>query len=82
MTKPKFDIIITKSAGNKVEQKVQLMKAIMSINPMGLRRSTDIVDNPPGSVLRGVGRGEANKAKKILEKAGATVEVRQSTKRK
>ncbi len=78
MNEAEFDVIITQTAGNKLHQKVELMKAIMAVNPIGLRRAKDIVDNPPGIVLESVSQHTARKAKKTLEAAGATVELRAS----
>jgi len=70
----KFDVILTKSGGDKVE----MMKVVMALTGWGLKQSKDLIDRPPGRVLKRVSENKANEAKSALEKAGARVEIKPS----
>lgn len=64
--------IILKSAGDK---KVDVIKAVRAITGLGLKEAKDLTE--AGGVLKeGVSKEEADKFKKDLEAAGATVEVK------
>lgn len=73
MPDDKYDVILI-SHNNRVE----IMKAIMAVNPVGLKGSKDMADNPPATVLKGVSHEKAEQARKALEQAGGQVEVRPS----
>ena len=59
-------------AGN---QKVAVIKAVKEITGLGLGESKAIVDSAPATVKEKVNKEEAEAAKKMLEEAGATVEL-------
>jgi large subunit ribosomal protein L7/L12 len=61
-----------KEAGN---QKVAVIKAVKEITGLGLGEAKAIVDNVPSTVKEKATKDEAENAKKILDEAGATVEL-------
>ena len=56
-------------------QKVAVIKAVKEITGLGLGEAKAIVDGAPAPVKEKVSKDEAEVAKKILEEAGATVEL-------
>ena len=64
--------VILKSAGDK---KVEVIKAVRAITGLGLKEAKDLTE-AGGTVKEGVSKEEAEKMKKDLEAAGATVEVK------
>jgi large subunit ribosomal protein L7/L12 len=69
--KDEFDVVITAAGA----QKIQVIKEVRSLTSLGLKEAKDLVDGAPAKVLEGVDTEAANKAKEILEAAGATVEL-------
>jgi large subunit ribosomal protein L7/L12 len=61
-----------KEAGN---QKVAVIKAVKEITGLGLGEAKAIVDGVPSTVKEKANKEEAENAKKLLEEAGATVEL-------
>ena len=70
--KDEFDLILI-AAG---EKKIQVIKEVRSLTKLGLKEAKALVDEAPKPVLEGVAKEEAEKAKAILEGAGATVELK------
>jgi large subunit ribosomal protein L7/L12 len=70
--KDEFDVVIT-GAGSA---KIQVIKEVRSLTSLGLKEAKDLVDGAPAAVLEGVDEETANKAKEVLEGAGATIELR------
>jgi large subunit ribosomal protein L7/L12 len=64
--------VTLKEAGN---QKVAVIKAVKEITGLGLGEAKAIVDNAPAPVKEKANKEEAAAAKKLLEEAGATVEL-------
>jgi len=65
--------IVLESSG---EQKIAVIKAVRAINPdLGLKEAKDLVEGAPQTVAENVPAEEAEKAKKALEEAGATVKL-------
>ncbi len=64
--------VILKSAGDK---KVEVIKAVRAITGLGLKEAKDLTE-AGGTVKEGVSKDDAEKMKKDLEAAGATVEVK------
>ena len=64
--------IVLKSAGDK---KVEVIKAVRAITGLGLKEAKDLTE-AGGTVKEGVSKEDAEKMKKDLEAAGATVEVK------
>ena len=64
--------VILKSAGDK---KVEVIKAVRAITGLGLKEAKDLTE-AGGTVKEGVSKEDAEKMKKDLEAAGATVEIK------
>jgi len=58
------------------EKKVEVIKAVRAITGLGLKEAKDLVEGAPQTVKDGATKDEAEKLKKDLEAAGATVEVK------
>lgn len=56
-------------------QKVAVIKAVKEITGLGLGEAKAIVDGAPAPVKEKVSKDDAENAKKLLEEAGATVEL-------
>ena len=56
-------------------QKVAVIKAVKEITGLGLGEAKALVDNVPSVILEKAGKDDAEKAKKALEEAGASVEL-------
>ncbi|WPC04638.1 50S ribosomal protein L7/L12 [Pseudomonas sp. MBLB4123] len=67
-----FNIILA-SAG---EKKVNVIKVVRELTGLGLKEAKAVVDGAPGVVKEGASKEEAEAAKKALEEAGATVELK------
>src|ERR1700722_9342508 len=70
--KTEFDVILTAFG----EKKVNVIKEVRAITSLGLKEAKDLVEAAPKAVKEGVNKEEADKIKKQLEEAGATVEIR------
>ncbi len=70
--KDEFDVILS-SAGDK---KIQVIKEVRALTSLGLKEAKDLVDSAPKPVLEKVSKDDAEKAKALLEGAGATVELK------
>lgn len=69
--KDSYDIEL-KASGDK---KINVIKAVREITGLGLRESKDMVESAPKVIKEGVKKDEAEGFKKLLEDAGATVEL-------
>lgn len=67
-----FDVII-KDAGAK---KIEVIKVIRTMTPLGLKEAKELAETPGAKVLEGISKEAAADAKKKLEEAGATVEIK------
>lgn len=67
--KDSFDVVI-ESAGDK---KIQVIKEVRTLTNLGLGEAKALVDGAPSTVLEGANKEAAEKAKAVLEEAGATV---------
>jgi len=65
--------VVLKSFGDK---KIQVIKEIRALTALGLKEAKDLVEGAPKSVKEGVSKEDAEKIKKQLEDAGATVEIK------
>ena len=70
--KTEFNVILT-SAG---AQKINVIKEVRAVTSLGLKEAKDLVEAAPKAVKEGVNKEEAEKIKKLLEAAGATVELK------
>ena len=57
-------------------QKINVIKEVRAITSLGLKEAKDLVEGAPKAVKEGVTKDEAEKIKKQLEAAGATVELK------
>lgn len=57
-------------------QKINVIKVVRAATGLGLKEAKDLVDGAPKNVKEGISKDEAEKLKKELEEAGATVELR------
>ncbi|MBF0956462.1 MAG: 50S ribosomal protein L7/L12 [Alloprevotella tannerae] len=69
--KTAFDVIL-KAAGSA---KLQVVKAVKENRGLGLKEAKDLVDGVPSKLKEGVAKEEAESLKKVLEEAGAEVEI-------
>ncbi len=67
-----FTVILAK-AGDK---KINVIKEVRTVTGLGLKEAKDLVEGAPKELKSGVSREEAEKIKKLLEEAGATVEIK------
>src|SRR6202035_2934327 len=65
--------VILASAGDK---KINVIKEIRTITGLGLKEAKDLVEGAPKTVKESIGKDEVAKIKKMLEDAGASVEVK------
>lgn len=70
--KTEFDVVL-QSAG---EKKINVIKVVRQHTGLGLKEAKDLVDGAPKTVKEGVSKDEAEKIKKELEEAGATVTIK------
>lgn len=70
--KTEFDVILV-SAGDK---KINVIKVVRAHTGLGLKEAKDLVDGAPKPVKEGVSKDEAEKVKKELEEAGASVDLK------
>jgi large subunit ribosomal protein L7/L12 len=69
--KSEYDVVL-KDAG---AQKVAVIKAVKDLTGLGLGEAKALVDGVPKTILEKAAKDDAEKAKKALEDAGATVEL-------
>ncbi len=67
-----FDVVMT-DAGAK---RIGVIKAVRGLTGLGLKEAKAMVDGVPAKVKEGVSKEDAEEAKKALEEAGATVEIK------
>jgi large subunit ribosomal protein L7/L12 len=70
--KTEFTVVLTAAGA----QKINVIKEVRAITSLGLKEAKDLVEGAPKPVKEGVTKDEADKIKKQLEAAGATVELR------
>jgi len=71
--KSSYTVILASSG----EQKINVIKALREINQnLGLKEAKDLADTAPKEVLKDAPKDQAEEAKKKLEAAGATVEMK------
>jgi large subunit ribosomal protein L7/L12 len=70
--KTEFTVVLTVAGA----QKINVIKEVRAITSLGLKEAKDLVEGAPKPVKEGVTKDEADKIKKQLEAAGATVELK------
>lgn len=69
--KTSFNVILA-GFGDK---KIQVIKAVRSITPLGLKEAKDLVESCPKSLKEGVSKEDADKIKAEIEEAGGAVTI-------
>jgi large subunit ribosomal protein L7/L12 len=67
-----FDVVLASFGENKVG----VIKAVRALTGLGLKEAKGLVEGAPSPVKEGVSKEDAEEAKKQLEDAGATVEIK------
>jgi large subunit ribosomal protein L7/L12 len=67
-----FDVVLASFGANKVG----VIKAVRAMTGLGLKEAKEAVEGAPTTLKEGVSKDDAEAAKKALEEAGATVEVK------
>lgn len=67
-----FDVVLS-SIG---EKKVNVIKAVRAITGLGLKEAKELVDGAPSTIKEAASKSDAEDAKKQLEEAGATAELK------
>ena len=70
--KTEFDVILTGPGSNKIAT----IKEVRAMTSLGLKEAKDLVESAPKAVKEGVTKDEAEEAKKKLEDAGASAEIK------
>ena len=70
--KTEFDVILSAAGA----QKLQVIKVVRELTGLGLKDAKDLVESAPKAIKEGVSKDEAEKIKKDLEAAGASVELK------
>ena len=70
--KDEFDVVLVSDGGKKIN----VIKEVRAITGLGLTEAKALVEGAPKAVKEGVHKDEAEKLKKQLEEAGATVELK------
>jgi large subunit ribosomal protein L7/L12 len=67
-----FSVILAKTG----DKKINVIKEVRTITGLGLKEAKDLVEAAPKPVKEGIGKDEVAKIRKMLEDAGASVEVK------
>jgi large subunit ribosomal protein L7/L12 len=70
--KTEFTVMLTDGGANKIN----VIKEVRTLTGLGLKEAKDLVEGAPKAVKEGVAKDEAEKVKKLLEAAGAKVELK------
>ena len=70
--KTEFTVVLASSGANKIN----VIKEIRTITGLGLKEAKDLVEGAPKTVKEGVAKADAENMKKVLEAAGAKVELK------
>ena len=70
--KDEFNVVMTSFGANKVG----VIKVVRALTGLGLKEAKDLVEGVPATVKEDASKDEAEKMKKELEEAGASVELK------
>ncbi len=70
--KTEFDVVLTAAGGNKIG----VIKVVRALTGLGLKEAKAKVDELPSVLKEAVSKAEAEEAKKQLDEAGATCEIK------
>ena len=67
-----FDVVLTGFG----EKKVPVIKVVRALTGLGLKEAKDLVEGAPNAAKEGTSKEDAEDAKKQLEEAGASVDIK------
>ncbi|MGI5310748.1 50S ribosomal protein L7/L12 [Rheinheimera sp. WS51] len=67
-----FNVVLAGIGANKVA----VIKAVRGATGLGLKEAKELVESAPAVIKEGVSKDESAELKKVLEEAGASVEVK------
>jgi large subunit ribosomal protein L7/L12 len=67
-----FDVVLESFGANKIN----VIKVVRAATGLGLKEAKDAVEAAPKAIKTGVSKEDAEKLKKELEEAGATVKIK------
>lgn len=70
--KTTFNVVLTSAGATKIN----VIKELRTLTSLGLKEAKDLVDGAPKTIKEGATKEEAEKMKKLLEAAGAKVELK------
>ncbi len=70
--KDSFEVVLTGAGANKIN----VIKVVRELTGLGLKEAKELVDGAPKTVKEGVSKDDAEKMKKTLTDAGASVELK------
>lgn len=70
--KTEFDVVLEAIGANKIN----VIKVVRAATSLGLKEAKDLVESAPKEIKTGIAKEEAEKLKKELEDAGATVKIK------
>jgi large subunit ribosomal protein L7/L12 len=70
--KTDFTLVLADAGANKIN----VIKEVRTITGLGLKEAKDLVEGAPKTVKEGLSKEDADKFKKLLEAAGAKVELK------
>ena len=70
--KSSFDVVLAEVGATKL----QVVKAVKEACGLCLKEAKDLVDGAPSTIKEGVAKDEAENLKKVIEEAGAKVELK------
>ena len=70
--KTEFDVVLEGFG----DQKIGVIKVVRAATALGLKEAKDLVEGVPSKVKEGLSKADAEKLKKELEAAGATVSIK------
>ncbi|MEA2111683.1 MAG: 50S ribosomal protein L7/L12 [Campylobacterota bacterium] len=70
--KTEFDVVLTDCGAKKIN----VIKAVRALTGLGLKEAKEAAEATPSTIKEGVSKEDAEEAKKQLEEAGATAEIK------
>ncbi len=70
--KTEFDVVLEVIGPNKIN----VIKVVRAATSLGLKEAKDLVESAPKEIKTGISKDDAEKLKKDLEDAGATVKIK------
>lgn len=70
--KTEFTVVLADGGANKIN----VIKEVRTLTGLGLKEAKDLVEGAPKTVKEGVSKEDAEKMKKVLEAAGAKVQLK------